>query len=121
MNYARAHGVDAVLIDTAGRQDTNVSLLNEMKKMSRVIQPDIKIYVGESIAGNAIIGQISAFHREIGLDAVILTKMDCDAKGGTMLSINRATGVPIIYVGMGQGYGDLERFEPAKIAARIVE
>lgn len=121
VNYARAHGVDAVLIDTAGRQDTNVSLLNEMKKMSRVIQPDIKIYVGESIAGNAIIGQISAFHREIGLDAVILTKMDCDAKGGTMLSINRATGVPIIYVGMGQGYGDLERFEPAKIAARIVE
>lgn len=121
VNYARAHGIDAVLIDTAGRQDTNISLLNEMKKMTRVISPDLKIYIGESIAGNAIIEQISAFNREIGIDAVILTKMDCDPKGGTMLSINRATGIPIIYVGVGQAYSDLEKFDPAKIVGRIVE
>lgn len=121
VNYARAHGVDAVLIDTAGRQDTNISLLNEMKKMTRVISPDLKIYIGESIAGNAIIEQISAFNREIGIDAVILTKMDCDPKGGTMLSINRATGIPIIYVGVGQAYSDLEKFDPARIVGRIVE
>jgi fused signal recognition particle receptor len=121
VNYARAHGMDAVLIDTAGRQDTNISLLNEMKKMTRVISPDLKIYIGESIAGNAIIEQISAFNREIGIDAVILTKMDCDPKGGTMLSINRATGIPIIYVGVGQAYSDLEKFDPAKIVDRIVE
>jgi fused signal recognition particle receptor len=121
VNYAKAHGIDAVLIDTAGRQDTNISLLNEMKKMTRVISPDLKIYIGESIAGNAIIEQISAFNREIGIDAVILTKMDCDPKGGTMLSINRATGIPIIYVGVGQEYSDLEKFDPAKIVGRIVE
>lgn len=121
VNYAKAHGMDAVLIDTAGRQDTNLSLLNEMKKMSRIIQPDMKIYVGEAIAGNAIIEQVASFNREIGIDAVILTKMDCDAKGGTMLSISKVTGVPIIYVGMGQGYDELEKFDPAKIAARIVE
>jgi fused signal recognition particle receptor len=121
VNYARAHGIDAVLIDTAGRQDTNISLLNEMKKMTRVISPDLKIYIGESIAGNAIIEQISAFNREIGIDAVILTKMDCDPKGGTMLSINRATGIPIIYVGVGQAYSDLEKFDPARIVGRIVE
>ena len=121
VNYARAHGVDAVLIDTAGRQDTNISLMNEMKKMNRVIAPDIKIYIGESIAGNAIIEQINAFNREIGLDAVILTKLDCDPKGGTMLSINRATGIPIIYVGVGQAYDDLEEFEPERIVKRIVE
>ncbi|MFN7991077.1 MAG: signal recognition particle-docking protein FtsY [Candidatus Micrarchaeia archaeon] len=121
VNYAKAHNIDAVLIDTAGRQDTNISLINEMKKMVRVIQPDLKIYIGESIAGNAIIEQIATFNREIGIDAVILTKLDCDPKGGTMLSINRATGIPIIYLGIGQGYGDLERFDAKKIAGRIVD
>jgi fused signal recognition particle receptor len=121
VNYARAHGIDAVLIDTAGRQDTNISLINEMKKLDRVIKPDIKIYVGESIAGNAIIEQVSAFNREIGIDAVILTKLDCDPKGGTMLSISKATGIPIIYVGTGQGYDQLEKFDPASIVGRIVE
>jgi fused signal recognition particle receptor len=120
VNYAKAHGMDAVLIDTAGRQDTNISLLNEIKKMDRVIKPDAKIYIGESISGNAIIEQIAAFNREVGLDAVILTKLDCDPKGGTMLSINKATGVPIIYVGVGQGYDDLERFEPERIVSRIL-
>jgi fused signal recognition particle receptor len=121
VNYAKAHGIDAVLIDTAGRQDTNISLINEMKKMNRVIKPDITVYIGESIAGNAIIEQISSFNREIGIDAVILTKMDCDPKGGTMLSINKATGIPIIYVGVGQAYEDLEPFQPQKIVDRIVE
>jgi len=121
VNYAKAHAIDAVLIDTAGRQDTNISLLNEMKKMTRVIQPDIKVYIGESIAGNAIIEQISSFNNEIGIDAVILTKMDCDPKGGTMLSINKVTGVPIIYVGMGQKYEDLVPFDPRNIVEKILE
>jgi len=120
VGYGKAHGIDAVLIDTAGRQDTNISLINEMKKMDRVIKPDLKIYIGESIAGNAIIEQVQSFDREIGIDAVILTKMDCDPKGGTMLSISKASGIPIIYIGTGQGYGDLERFEARKIAERIV-
>jgi fused signal recognition particle receptor len=120
VGYAKAHSLDAVLIDTAGRQDTNISLLNEIKKMDRVIRPDLKIYVGESIAGNAILEQLSSFNREVGIDAVILTKMDCDPKGGTMLSISKVTGIPIIYVGTGQAYADLEKFEPRKIAERIV-
>lgn len=120
-NYAKAHGIDVVLIDTAGRQDTNISLINEMKKMNRVIEPHLKIYIGESVAGNAIIQQISSFGREIGIDAVILTKLDCDPKGGTMLSINRVTGVPIIYVGTGQEYHDLEEFDARAIVERIVE
>ena len=120
VNYANAHSIDVVLIDTAGRQDTNLSLLNEMKKMSRVISPDLKVYIGESIAGNAIIEQIKSFNREIGLDSVILTKLDCDAKGGTMLSINKATGVPIAYIGIGQKYEDLEKFDAQIMAKRIV-
>lgn len=121
VNFAKAHNIDAVLIDTAGRQDTNISLLNEMKKMRRVIEPDLTIYIGESISGNAIIEQISAFKREIGVDGVILTKLDCDPKGGTMLSINKTTNVPIIYLGIGQKYEDLEKFDAIEIARRIVE
>lgn len=120
VNYAKAHEMDVVLIDTAGRQDTNISLINEVKKMSRVIQPDLKIYIGESIAGNAIIEQISTFNKEMGIDAVILTKLDCDPKGGTMLSINKATGIPIIYIGTGQKYEDLEKFDPEKIVDNII-
>ena len=120
VNYAKANKVDVVLIDTAGRQETNVNLLNQLKKMNRVIQPDIKIYVGESIAGNAITEQISTFEGEIGLDGVILTKLDCDAKGGTVISVTKVTGLPIIYVGVGQGYDDIERFEPKKIIGEIL-
>ncbi len=120
MNYAKAHGIDAVLIDTAGRQDTNINLINELKKMDRVIKPDLKIYVGESIAGQALIEQVSSFNKELGVDGVILTKLDCDAKGGTILSVARTTGVPIIYIGTGQKYEDLEIFDADKIAERIV-
>lgn len=120
VEYAKAHKIDVVLIDTAGRQDTNVNLLNQLKKMNRVISPQIKIYVGESIAGNAIVEQISAFNKEIGIDGVVLTKLDCDAKGGAVVSISKVTGIPIIYVGTGQGYGDLEQFDAKKIIGEIL-
>jgi len=120
VEYAKAHKIDVVLIDTAGRQDTNVNLLNQLKKMNRVISPQIKIYVGESIAGNAIVEQISVFNKEIGMDGVVLTKLDCDAKGGTVVSISKVTGIPIIYVGTGQGYGDLEQFDAKKIIGEIL-
>ncbi len=120
VNYAKAHGIDAVLIDTAGRQDTNINLINELKKMDRVLKPDLKIYIGESIAGNALMEQVASFNREIGVDGVILTKLDCDAKGGTILSVAHTTGVPVIYIGTGQKYEDIEIFDAGKIAERIV-
>jgi len=120
VNYARAHGTDAILIDTAGRQETNINLINELKKMDRVIKPDLKVYVGESITGNALIEQVASFNREIGIDGVILTKLDCDAKGGTILSVAKTTGVPVLYVGTGQDYDDIELFDAKKIAERIV-
>lgn len=121
VNYAKAHSVDAVLIDTAGRQETDLNLINELKKMSRVIQPDLKLYIGESIAGNAILSQVEDFNKAIGIDGVILTKLDCDAKGGTVLSITKSTGIPIVYVGTGQKYEDLEKFDAEKIIERIME
>jgi fused signal recognition particle receptor len=102
------------LIDTAGRQETDLNLVNELKKLSRVIQPDVKIYIGESIAGNAILSQVEDFNKAVGIDGVILTKLDCDAKGGTVLSITKATGIPIVYVGVGQKYEDLENSMPRR-------
>lgn len=120
VEYAKAHKVDVVIIDTAGRQDTNINLINQLKKMGRVIAPQLKIYVGESIAGNAIVEQISVFHKEIGLDGIVLTKLDCDAKGGTVVSVSKVTGLPVVYVGTGQGYEDIEPFNPEKIIGEIL-
>lgn len=119
VNHAKAHNIDVVLIDTAGRQETNLNLLNELKKMARVISPEIKVYVGESIAGNAVIEQVDTFNKELKLDGVILTKLDCDAKGGTVISISKVTHVPVIYVTTGQGYEDIEAFDPDRIARNI--
>ncbi|MCX8197651.1 MAG: signal recognition particle-docking protein FtsY [Candidatus Micrarchaeota archaeon] len=120
INYARASKVDVVLIDSAGRQDTNTNLLSELSKINRVAKPDLKIYVGESIGGNAVIDQIKAFDAAIGMDGAILTKADCDAKGGTALSIAKATGIPVLFLGVGQGYSDLVPFDARKIANEIM-
>lgn len=120
INYARSHSIDVVLIDSAGRQDTNTNLLDELRKMDRVAKPDIKIYIGESIGGNSIIEQIKAFNTTIGLDGAILTKLDCDAKGGTAISISHSTGIPVLYLGVGQAYTDLVPFDPRKIAQEIM-
>ncbi len=119
VNHAKAHNLDVVLIDTAGRQETNENLLNELKKMVRVIGPEIKVYVGESIAGKAVIEQVETFNKELKMDGVILTKLDCDAKGGTVISISKVTRVPVLYVTTGQGYEDIEIFDAEKIARNI--
>jgi len=120
VSFARAHNIDVVLIDSAGRQDTNANLLDELKKISRVAKPDIKIYIGESIGGNSLIDQVRAFDEAIGMDGAILTKIDCDAKGGTALSLTKSTGIPVLYLGVGQAYADLVPFEPEKIAREIM-
>lgn len=121
INYARAHNIDVVLVDTAGRQETNANLMNELKKINRVIKPHLKIYVGESIGGSAVLEQVKSFNSEVGIDGIILTKIDCDAKGGTILSAANATNVPVLMLGSGQGYEDIENFDAEKIASRIME
>jgi fused signal recognition particle receptor len=119
IGYARSRGVNAVLIDTAGRQETNANLIDEMKKIVRVAKPDLKIFVGEAIAGHAIVEQVGRFKDAVGVDGVVLTKMDCDPKGGTALSIAKTTGVPILFIGSGQEYGDLQPFDARAIAKNI--
>ncbi|MDD5318064.1 MAG: signal recognition particle-docking protein FtsY [Candidatus ainarchaeum sp.] len=120
INYARAHGVDVVLMDSAGRQETNRNLMDELRKIGRVAKPDFNIFVGESIAGNAIVEQIKAFRQAIGVDGVVLTKLDCDAKGGTVLSIAKAAGVPVLFFGVGQGYDDRVWFDAGFVVSLIL-
>ena len=110
--YAKAHGIDAVLIDSAGRQETNKSLIEEMKKMVRVAKPDLIIFVGESTAGNMISEQIKEFSKFMAIDGIILTKLDCDAKGGGALSIAHTTGRPVLFFGTGEGYDALIPYDP---------
>jgi len=108
--HAKAEKIDFVLIDTAGRQETNYNLVKEMEKINRVIQPDYKIFVGESIAGHALIEQAKKFHEAVGVDGLVLTKLDADAKGGTAFSIAHDLAVPILFIGVGQNYEDLKPF-----------
>ncbi|MFH0922501.1 MAG: signal recognition particle-docking protein FtsY, partial [Candidatus Micrarchaeota archaeon] len=118
--HAKAQKIDCVLIDTAGRQETNFNLLKEMDKMNRVIKPDLKIFIGEAIAGNALVEQVKKFNETVGLDAIILTKLDCDAKGGTSLSLAYETQVPIAFIGVGQEYADLRPFDAQWLVKNIV-
>jgi len=114
IKYAKAHNIDVVLIDTAGRMHTKANLLEEMKKIERVTSPDLKIFVAESIAGNDAVEQAKTFNQAIEIDGAILSKADIDEKGGTIISISHATNKPIFYLGTGQNYDDLELFNKQK-------
>ena len=119
VEHARAKHRDIVLIDTAGRMQTNTNLMDEMKKIKRVAKPDLIMFVGDSLAGNDAIDQARKFHEAVGIDAVVLTKLDVDAKGGAALSISSAIGQPIAFVGIGQDYGDIMPFDATWIVERI--
>ncbi|MFH0836367.1 MAG: signal recognition particle-docking protein FtsY, partial [Candidatus Micrarchaeota archaeon] len=121
IEHAKANAIDVVLIDTAGRQETNLNLVKEMQKINRVINPDLRVFVGEAIAGHALVEQLKKFKSDVGVDAIVLTKLDCDAKGGSSLSIAHEAGVPVLYVGVGQEYGDLKPFDPEWLVKNIIE
>ena len=118
--HAKARHIDVVLIDSAGRMQSNKNLLEEMKKIVRVAEPDLKIFVGDALAGNDALSQAKEFHDAIGIDGAILTKVDADPSGGAALSIAYVTGRPVVYVGVGQNYEDLQRFDPEWFAERLV-
>ncbi len=110
VKFAQKNAIDIVLIDTAGRLHSDSNLMDELKKIIRVAKPDLKIFVGESITGNDCIIQAADFDEQIGIDGIILTKADVDEKGGTALSISYITKKPILYIGTGQKYSDLQPF-----------
>jgi fused signal recognition particle receptor len=119
LEYAKKHYVDVVLIDTAGRMQTAKNLMYEIGKIVKVIKPDIKLFVGDSLSGNDTINQSREFFSFTEFDGAILTKVDADAKGGAAISISYITSKPILYLGMGQGYDDLVPFDKEKFVNTI--
>ncbi|MEM2888319.1 MAG: signal recognition particle-docking protein FtsY [Candidatus Bathyarchaeia archaeon] len=120
VQYARTHGINAVLVDTAGRMQTNRNLLAEMEKIIRVVKPDLVLFVGDALAGNDAVFQAEEFNKSVRIDGSILTKIDADAKGGAAVSIAYVTKKPILFIGTGQTYDDLEAFKPEVIVNRIL-
>jgi fused signal recognition particle receptor len=121
VQHARARHLDAVLVDTAGRQHTNENLIEEAKKIRRVVVPALTVFVGDALSGNDVVEQARLFDKAIGIDGLILTKLDADAKGGAALSATFVTKKPILFVGVGQGYGDLLPFDPDWLVRRLFE
>lgn len=121
VQFARSRGINAVLIDTAGRMQTDKNLMVEMAKIVRVINPDVVIFVGDALAGNDAVFQAEEFDKFVNVDASILTKVDADAKGGASISIAYVTKKPIVFIGTGQGYNDLKRFDPDNIVTKIMK
>jgi fused signal recognition particle receptor len=121
ISHAKAHGINVVLIDTAGRIQTNRNLMNELAKIKRVVNPNLTVLTVDSLTGNDAVMQAEEFHKSVGVDATILTKVDADVKGGSALSVTYITQKPILFIGTGQGYEDLEEFNPEKFVQMILK
>jgi fused signal recognition particle receptor len=120
VNYARSHGINAVLVDTAGRMQTNRNLVDEMKKIVHVAKPHLTLLVVDALAGNDAVEQAQVFDEAVGLDGVVLTKADADVKGGAAISIAFAIKKPILFLGTGQFYDDLTAFDPRDLVDQIL-
>lgn len=119
VKHAQARNIQVVLIDTAGRMHTKENLMREMEKICRVIKPDLKIFIAESITGNDVTEQAKLFNEAVGIDGIILSKADVDERGGAILSVGYITRNPILYLGVGQEYKDLEKFDRLKFLASL--
>ncbi len=119
IEHAKAKHVDVVLVDTAGRQHTNENLVEEAKKIRRVTSPALTLFVGDALSGNDVVTQARLFDEAIGIDGLVLTKLDADVKGGAALSATFVTKKPIVFVGTGQGYSDLQPFDPEWMVRRL--
>ncbi len=120
ISHAVSKGYRIVLVDTAGRMHVDYDLMGELRKIVRVTKPDLKILVVDSLTGNDAVEQAKIFNEEIGVDGVILTKTDADVKGGTAVSVVYTIKKPILYIGTGQDYGDIEKFDAKKYVETIV-
>ena len=119
IEHAKAKHKDVVLLDTAGRMQTNYNLMDEMAKIKRVAKPDLILFVGDALSGNDAVEQAKRFNEVVGIDGVILTKVDTDAKGGSSLSIAYTIGKPLLFIGVGQGYDDQIPFNPEWMVENI--
>ncbi len=121
VNHARAKNVNVVLVDTAGRQVTDKNLMIEMQKIIRIAEPDLKVLIVDSLSGNDALFQAKEFKKHVGIDTNILTKLDADSSGGAALSITFITKKPILFIGNGQGYDDIEEFSINSFLTNILD
>lgn len=121
ISHAKAHGINVVLIDTAGRMQTNRNLMSELEKIKRIVHPDLTVLTVDSLTGNDAVMQAEEFHKSVGIDATILTKVDADIKGGSALSVTYVTQKPILFIGTGQKYDDLKEFDPERFVQLILK
>lgn len=120
VQYAKAHDIDVVLADTAGRFHNRANLMNQLEKIRRVMKPDLVVYVDEAVAGNDAVIRADEFNKAVGTDAVVLTKADMDPKGGAAISVAHTVGKPILFLGTGQGYDDIMPFQPRTVVNELL-
>ncbi|MCD2199062.1 MULTISPECIES: signal recognition particle-docking protein FtsY [unclassified Halobacterium] len=112
VEYAEANDVDVVLGDTAGRLHTSSGLMDQLAKLDRVVDPDYTVFVDEAVAGQDAVNRAREFDDAASIDGTILTMADADSQGGAAISVSHVTGKPILFLGTGQGYDDLQKFDP---------
>jgi fused signal recognition particle receptor len=120
VEYAEANDVDVVLGDTAGRLHTDEGLMDQLAKIHRVVGPDMTLFVDEAVAGQDAVQRASEFDAAAEIDGAVLTKADADPHGGAAISIAHVTGKPILFLGTGQEYDDLVRFDPDDLVDRLL-
>ena len=120
VKYAESNDIDVVLGDTAGRLHTSDDLMAQLEKIGRVVDPDMTLFVDEAVAGQDAVQRAKKFNEAAEIDGAILTKADADSSGGAAISIAYVTGKPILFLGVGQGYDDLERFDPELLVDRLL-
>ncbi|MBT3940663.1 signal recognition particle-docking protein FtsY [Candidatus Woesearchaeota archaeon] len=120
IEHAKAKGIDIVMIDTAGRQHASEDLMKELQKIKRVVSPDFTLLVVDALTGNDAVEQARYFSQMINIDGTIVAKTDADERGGAIISTGYETSKPILFLGTGQTYKDLEKFDPKKLLKKIL-
>lgn len=121
ISHAQAREINVVLIDTAGRIQTDRNLMNELGKIKRVVNPDLTILVVDALTGNDAVMQAEEFLKNANIEGTIFTRVDADVKGGASLSVTYVTCKPIIFIGTGQNYEDLQAFDPERFTKMILK
>ncbi len=120
VEYAKVHGINTVMLDTAGRLHIDEDMMQELQEIKRTVNVDQTVLVVDAMTGQDAVNVASMFEEKIGIDGVIVTKLDGDTRGGAALSIKATCGKPILYAGMGEKLSDLEQFYPDRMASRIL-
>ena len=120
MDYAKEHGYDTVLFDTAGRLHIDEELMKELSDIKELVKPDDILLTVDAMTGQDIVNVASSFHEQLQVTGLVLTKLDGDSRGGGILSVRAITNVPVKFVGLGEKIDDLDVFHPARMADRIL-